>query len=306
MIMEETNWGADQARVGGIPTWDCRVVDSTNLTGYENAVWDLFKRKYDCLIIKGALSASICEQLVTGSLALPEPERSSVAGGWTFPPIFYKLAEQVASSGAAMRKQVLGEYFERCQRIAKDPSNYLGISLSELTQRWLTALGGGCKIAVPTGLGSKGEYAGATLRTFYGEGKGQISLQCGNYLQTVHQHFYEHLEGQVDVFDQLSFFFLIQEPESGGEISLFDIQWEEGQTKATVMENNHIMLPDISHHTVSADEAQTLMPRPGDLVIFAAGQIWHRVEPVLGQRERITLGGFAAYSYDKKTIFHWS
>ncbi len=187
--MEETNWGADQARVGGIPIWDCRVVDATNLTGYENAVWDLVKRKYDCLIVRGALPSAVCEQLVAGSLALAEAERSPVAGGWTFPSIFYKLAEQVATGGAALRRQVLGDYFERCQRIAHDPSNYLGINLSELSQHWLNALGGGCKIAVPTGLASKGEYAGATLRTFYGDGKGQISLQCGNYLQTVHQHF---------------------------------------------------------------------------------------------------------------------
>jgi hypothetical protein len=304
--MDHTDSGIGQTRLAGKPLWDCREVDPSNLAGYENAIWDLFKRKYDCLIIRGAISPETCQELVEGSQRLPEGERSEVAGGWTFPPIFYKLAEEVASGGASHRREVLGAYFERCQRVAAEYSNYLGVDLQAITQHWLKVLGGGCKVAVPTGLGSKGEYAGATLRSYAGNGEGQLSLQCGNYLQTVHQNFYEHLEGQVDVFDQLSFFFLVQAPEAGGEVCLFDLEWAEGQTKASLAENVHVMLPDISYHAVSVEEAQILNPEPGDLVIIAAGQIWHRVEPVLGNRERLTLGGFAAYSYDKKTVYHWS
>lgn len=304
--MDQTNGEKVETRIGGTPIWDCREVDASDLAGYENAIWDLFKRKYDCLIIRQALSSELCKQLVAGSERLPENERSKVDGGWTFPPIFYKLAEEVADGGASRRREVLGAYFERCQRVAAEYSNYLGVDLQAITQHWLKALGGGCKVAVPTGLGSKGEYAGTTLRSYAGGGLGHLSLQCGNYLQTVHQHFYEHLEGQVDVFDQLSFFFLVQAPEAGGEVSLFDLEWAEGQSKASLDENSHIMLPEISFHTVSLDAAQILNPMPGDFVIFAAGQIWHRVEPVLGSRDRLTLGGFAAYSYDKKTVYHWS
>jgi hapalindole-type alkaloid chlorinase len=110
----------------------------------------------------------------------------------------------------------------------------------------------------------------------------------------------------VDVFDQLSFYFMLQKPEQGGELSLFDLEWQEGQSKASLYENHDVRLPDISVHTIYKEEAQIIDPQPGDLVIFAAGQIWHRVEEVLGNKERMTLGGFAAYSYDKLTVYHWS
>ena len=305
--MDDTNGGQKPSRIGGVDIYDCREIDAADLSGYENAIWDLFKRKYDCLIVRGALDAETCKCLAEGATKLPTTERSSVTGGWTFPPIFYKLAEEVANCGAGQRKQVLGAYFERCAQLANEYSNLLSVDIRGLTHKWLRALAGGCNVEIPKGLGSNGEYAGMTLRSFFGGGQGQITLQCGNYLQTVHQHFYEHLEGQVDVFDQLSFFFFIQAPQAGGEVCLFDLEWEEGQTKSSLSENVHVMLPEISFHTASADLAQILNPEVGDLVIFAAaGQIWHRVEPVLGERERITLGGFAAYSYDKKTVYHWS
>lgn len=304
--MEEMKTEDASERIRGKHIWDCRVVAADDLNGYENAVWDLFKRKYDCLLVRGALSPEVCAGIAAAGRRLPESEISPVVGGWTFPQIFYDLAGRVERESAAERRQVLREYFERCQRLSKEYVTYLGTDIAALAQQWLEAFGGGCKVAVPTGIGSAGEYAGITLRAFKGNGQGQLSLQCGNYLQTVHQHFYEHLEGQVDVYDQLSFYFMIQKPLGGGEVNLFDLEWEEGQTKADAAENDQVMLPEISVHRVYAADAQTLDPHVGDLVIFAAGQIWHRVEPVLGDRDRMTLGGFAAYSYDKKTIYHWS
>ena len=47
-------------------------------------------------------------------------------------------------------------------------------------------------------------------------------------------------------------------------------------------------------------------PEPGDLLIFYGGRIWHRVEPILGSKPRITLGGFINFSDDDKKCFYWS
>lgn len=49
--MDDTNGGQKPSRIGGVDIYDCREIDAADLSGYENAIWDLFKRKYDCLIV---------------------------------------------------------------------------------------------------------------------------------------------------------------------------------------------------------------------------------------------------------------
>ena len=53
-------------------------------------------------------------------------------------------------------------------------------------------------------------------------------------------------------------------------------------------------------------ERRAIRPRAGDLLFFDGGRIWHLVSAVRGQRVRITLGGFAAFSLDDRSIVYWS
>jgi hypothetical protein len=304
--MEVVDPIGNESRVNGKPLWDCREVAASDLAGYENAIWDIYRRKYDCLIVRGTLPVEVCDKIIAGAATLPGAEKSVVPGGWTFPPIFYTLADALAHADSSTRRKILGDYFQRCLHLSEQDEALLGIDIDGLTNAMLLHFSGNCNVAVPKGYKDQGIYAGSTLRAYQGKGLGFTSLQCGNYFQTVSQHFYEHLEEQVDVFDQLGFFFMLQTAEQGGALSLFDLEWEEGQFKTEIEDPSKLILPDKTERTVFPEQAQTLRPQKGDWVIYAAGQIWHRLEPVLGSRERLTLGGFAAYSYDKKTIYHWS
>ena len=304
--MEDFGNEQDADRVSGPSHWNCREVDASNLEGLENAIWEIFRRKYDCLIVRNALPPAICDQIVAGSAQLPADDKSLIQGGWTFPPIFHSLADALGRQDGAGRRKTLEAYFQRCQTLSANEHLVLGVDMDGLVHDMLQRMAGNCNVAVPKGYQGEGVYAGCTLRAYPGHGQGFTSIQCGNYFRTVSQHFYEHLEGQVDVFDQLGFFFMLQTAEEGGSLSLFNLEWEEGQTKTRVEEPDTVVLSDKTHRRVTAMEAQALNPRQGDWVIFAAGQIWHRLEPVLGNRERITLGGYAAYSYDKKSLYHWS
>ena len=42
------------------------------------------------------------------------------------------------------------------------------------------------------------------------------------------------------------------------------------------------------------------------MIVFAGGQIWHKVQAVGGTKERITLGGFLSLSNDDKSVFTWT
>jgi Rps23 Pro-64 3,4-dihydroxylase Tpa1-like proline 4-hydroxylase len=99
---------------------------------------------------------------------------------------------------------------------------------------------------------------------------------------------------------------MLQQPESGGELSLYDLEWENGQGKANNHENREVRLADGTMRNIENDEVQMIDPQKGDMILFAGGQIWHRVESVQGNRERITLGGFLSFNYEKDAVVYWS
>jgi hypothetical protein len=49
-----------------------------------------------------------------------------------------------------------------------------------------------------------------------------------------------------------------------------------------------------------------LKPEEGDLLLFAGGNIWHRVLTVQGNKSRITIGGFIAETNMPGRYYIWS
>jgi hypothetical protein len=304
--MENTIPPVQRARIRGKELYDFRIVDASDLKGYENAIWDLYKRKYDGILVRNALPAEVCDMIIANSSKLPVDQTAQMTVGWTFPPIFASLVGQVFKEGDEAGRKAMADYFQRCAYFYNHSEEALGVNTTTLIEGWLKALGGNLEVGVPVGYGGKGLYTGTTLRAYKGNGEGNISIQCGNYFHTTWQKFYEQLETQVDVYDQLSYFYMLQQPEQGGELSLYGFEWENGQGKKSKSENTEVIMADGGVRNIEDEEVQSIDPQKGDMVIFAAGQIWHRVEQVLGARERITLGGFLAYSYDKLKIYYWS
>jgi hypothetical protein len=44
----------------------------------------------------------------------------------------------------------------------------------------------------------------------------------------------------------------------------------------------------------------------GDLLVFAGGELWHRVSKVEGSLTRYSLGGFMGFSHDGSRLYVWS
>jgi hypothetical protein len=105
---------------------------------------------------------------------------------------------------------------------------------------------------------------------------------------------------------QLSFFIVMQQPESGGELTLYDMVWEHVNGKDFPENNEFVLDKNGSKVFLNDVESKKFNPEPGDLLIFYGGKIWHRVEPIMGTKPRITLGGFINFSDDKKKCFYWS
>jgi hypothetical protein len=97
---------------------------------------------------------------------------------------------------------------------------------------------------------------------------------------------------------------MLLKPESGGEMTIFDVTRTEAVKKIDdlQLESRQGEILDIEknvdHIKLQIDE--------GDLLIFDGGTIWHRVEMVRGNKHRITLGGFIGFTADRKEIYYWS
>ncbi len=294
------------ARIKGKPVYDYRVIDRDDVSSYSNAIHDLQERKYDGLLIKNALNEKQCNILLRNADDLLKDKGAEMPVGWAFPLIFAELINTVFREGEESGKQRMKDYFLKCKEIHDNSENYYGLNVNELIESWLTKFSGGLPIQRAKGYDNEGEYIGHTLRSYRGHGKGNISVHCGNWFQTVWKQFYGHLEAQVNVFDQLSYFFLLQKPESGGELSLYDFEWEEGQSKASNHENTSVKMANGEEIKLKNRRKMMIHPMEGDMIIFAGGQIWHRVEDVLGDKERITLGGFLSFSRDNQAVVYWS
>lgn len=293
-------------RIEGPEIYDYRLVDSSNLADYTHAIEDMYARKLDGLLVKNALSEATCDAIIAKMNKTPEKDRSSISVGWCFPTVFAPLVQEAFRKGDLGGAEKMREYFQNCKAIVEDSESYFGAPVTELIETWLGKFSGGKKFDVPVGYDGKGSYAHTTFRSYYPKGVAYVSIHCGNYFQTVWQEFYQHLEEQVDVYDQLSYFFLLEAPESGGELSLFDFEWELGQGKKNNHENEEVMLP--GGKTLQVKERQKMMIRPqkGDLVLFAGGRIWHSVEHVYGKRPRITLAGFLGHRQGKQSYMYWT
>ncbi len=148
-------------------------------------------------------------------------------------------------------------------------------------------------------------YAPATIRSLP-EGQG-IGLHTDNASARTPQM--QDLATRASVKNQLSFFFTLSAPEGGGQLIVYGLEWDDvarsftGQTSPDeiLYDQTNVMLP-----LVELSGSETFTTREGDLLIFDAGNYFHRVSPVRGVRSRMTLGGFFALSHDGTAVHYWS
>lgn len=162
----------------------------------------------------------------------------------------------------------------------------------------LSTLGGGRPAVIPEEEG-RGSYVPATLR-FLPPGRGVMHAHTANEFCNAWDA-YAHLREIARMWNSLSYFVVGQAPESGGELTLYDLMWDD--------------TPDDVRALAMSQERDDLLARfdtspirlsAGDMILFTGGRIWHRVTPVDGATERVTIGGFVALSQDEERVLFWS
>jgi hypothetical protein len=217
-----------------------------------------------------------------------------------YPMGFAAVAQTICDNESKLQ-----EYFIESQEFRKNFATDFGVDIEEKMQKIVSSLTYK-SIAVPTGNFGQGSYTHATFRELL-PNKGKIKAHCENYFFEEFPNFFQKLSQWIQLKNQLSYFIVIQTPDKGGELTLYDAIWDNITTRLT----GDIVLVDKEgkrYNIEDNDEIlnQKLSPKEGSLLIFAGGQIWHRVEEVMGTKSRLTLGGFMSLSHDGKTIYYWS
>ncbi len=157
-----------------------------------------------------------------------------------------------------------------------------------------------------------GRFSGGRPVTLPANAEGQVfqpftvrRLPDGTGISLHHDyHFplalYDELRAASDTSTLISYFVTVQQPEAGGELTTYPVTQDEPNPPKL---NGWAW--DIAA-VESRFPGQAFTTRAGDLFLFAAGRCLHRVNPVVGSRARITMGGFLSLSAARDRVLYWS
>lgn len=288
--------------------YNWKYIDVNELDQYPDAIHDIYDKQFDGMIIRNVFSheeIALMRQRIEG-MDQSKMTPTNGGAGHAHPRVFAQVARPAGDE--TVSREHLKAYFDGCASLPEELTDLLGVDFTERLESIFVKISGGRNIAVPSGFDGEGKYANTTIRMNH-PGKGFINVHSGNYFQQEFPEFYEHLNTEVNVKDQLSYFITVNPAQAGGELTLFDLLWEPGQTKENANKDYEVFLTDGTRLDTGPNSPLKRMmvkPGPGDLLIFSGGPIWHKVELVEGDEERITIGGFLSFTSDMTTIKYWS
>jgi len=278
--------------------WAIKAVDISvpEAASYANAIEDLYNGTIDVLVLRGALPAEV---LGPAGARLD----GDGADSWTRPNQ-KNPADDIRMLGMPATPTYTSPtgpspdaYFDQAAWTRENAPRIFGGGWDAVgdIERMLGRFSGGRPVVLPSRADGK-VFQPFTVRRLP-DGTG-ISLHHDYHFPLA---LYDELRAASDTSTLISFFVTVQQPEAGGELTVYPI---------TADEPNPPKLPNGWAWDVPAVEArypgQAFTMGTGDLFLFAAGRCLHRVNPVVGPKARITMGGFLSLSAARDRVLYWS
>jgi hypothetical protein len=138
-------------------------------------------------------------------------------------------------------------------------------------------------------------------------GKNGIDIHCENaFLHQLRPDMSSWLKAHVDIERAISFFTILQAPEVGGELVLFNKTWDEFSVKldeSTYEERHDLKGSLFTNRGAAMPTRHPYRPEQGQAVLFPAAQIWHCINRIGGGTDRVTIGFFVAEGKDGNHYF---
>jgi hypothetical protein len=184
---------------------------------------------------------------------------------------------------------------DRCQPLYREA---FGFDPAERLRSVLSPMAGDLRLDPPTEQGRP--YNFANVR-WYDPGSGGLKAHAGNeFIQIAAKGAMSHLLAQTRVWDHISWFVVLQPPEAGGQLSVYDLLWADYHDHETAWS-------DATRDDSFFDTVACMQPNlgAGDMVMFGGGWRWHRVDQVRGTIPRMTYGGFASPALAGEVLNVW-
>jgi hapalindole-type alkaloid chlorinase len=279
----------------------------SELENYPNALQEMiFDRRFEGMIIRDVFTSEQMNQVVerlekneadinsilVSKFANISSGRAPYLYGYTIIGSAPDLKEYFAYS-AAFRK--------KCRTLFQGHPDF-----EDQVESVFYKLSGGKPVEVPTG--PEGQtYTSATIRVL--PDKHEIGVHVGNDFPHLAEA--SHLKTLINVTDQLSYFIPLSVPKIGGELVVYNLEWQAEEGNQNIAEIKSLEEEMNAIYRLDSDimnqyESIILKPNPGDMLLFDGGRYYHRVTQVLGDLPRRTIGGFLAFSYKNNRVYYWS
>jgi hapalindole-type alkaloid chlorinase len=271
---------------------------------------ELKEEHIDGFVAKHVFSASEVSSIKNYLKTLPEGELLNFPAGKIFPAIFSTIN---GTKGGFKRYYNSLNLYNQKVNANNSPLNLLTDRMADFFKNTANSY----VPRVPRNTWNNELVAASTIR-FFIPGTGNLHVHCGHSHQPQpHERdakptseddlrFYNILPADFASFPQLSYFLVLQNPEQGGELTVYDLLWDERITKDYPENNEFLIDPNGKKLYLTELNSFAINPKAGDVLVFSGGPIWHRVEEVKGNIPRITFGGFVNFSTDDKAIYYWS
>lgn len=265
------------------------TIPASETPNHPGLIHDLIAKRIDGMVIEGVYTPDEVERVLDRMGATEDR-------GWTPEPFGSMLGMPLNQLGDWATDRI--PFLDDSERWRPIYEELFGFDPSQRIVEVLQPMAEGLAIGPPTEDGR--EYNPGNLR-IYEPGRGGLRAHAGNeFIPVAAPGAMNHLLTQTQVRDHMSFFAVLQRPEIGGALSVYDLLY--------VDHPEHVRRWDgEDRDDAFFDEYPCIKvdPDPGDMVIFGGGWRWHRVDPVDGTIPRVTYGGFASPALVGSAINIW-
>lgn len=261
---------------------------------------DLLNERITGILIKNFLSQEEVELIRDGFINIPEGKKTRVNDGFVSYPLSFAQFTQMKAAGVMSTE----DYLHIADEVLRDQEKRFGTNIVGRLITYLENVPPLRKVEPIYNSVESRPMVPFNFRELYPE-SGELIVHCENLFFEEFPDFFNWLKLMDITHNKLSYFITLQEPEAGGDLCCFDLNWK------TVKHREHpTLVVDVEHNEIDVESEnvarQWIKPNEGDLLLFAGGNVWHRVEKVRGSKSRITLGGFVAETTEPGKYYIWS